>query len=73
MCRRAVARSTALYGYGAEKCRVLTLFRRSVIDLEGEFRCPIPSKTALEGIVCLMPCHGVPSMECAFRRASVLS
>lgn len=66
--------ANAIYAYGVEKCRVLSsLLRRSVIDVEGEFSCVEPSKTSLEGVGCLVPCHGLSRMACALRNATVLA
>ena len=67
---RALARAIALYSFGTEKCRALEkLTGRTFINIETEFKCPLMDHTALIGTSCLIPCHGLPLMQCALRDA----
>lgn len=71
--KRMTSRAIALYALGAEKCRVLgKICGRTFIDIASEFGAVDADYTALVGVACLQPCHGLPTMNCALRNADRL-
>lgn len=71
--KRVAGRAVAMFARGEEKCKTLEkLIGRKVIDMEQEFGAPKPDCTATVGVSCLLPCHGLPTMQCAMRDADRL-
>lgn len=71
--KKITSRAIALYALGEEKCKFLSkLCGRTFIDIEKEFGALDPDCTAISGVSCLQPCHGLSTMACALRNADRL-
>ena len=65
----AVAGYAHLYGYGIEKCKILSdLLGRPILNLE-DFGCPKPSDLT-PGKNCVLQCHTFSSVSCATRKST---